>query len=198
MSDSISVSPRVRMAESIGSLWWLPLVRGALLILVGLYALFRPGMTAVALTQVIAIFLIADGVLSIIAGILGETPSRLWTIVRGVVEILIGVFVFGHAVAVAGITTNVILYIIAFGAIVTGILEVIAAIQDRKEIEGEIWMILGGLLTVLFGLVLMMAPLFWGTMIVRLLGIYAIVYGISLIALAFRIRKFGKHLGGSS
>ena len=169
-----------------------------LLILVGLYALFRPGMTAVALTQVIAIFLIADGVLSIIAGILGETPSRLWTIVRGVVEILIGVFVFGHAVAVAGITTNVILYIIAFGAIVTGILEVIAAIQDRKEIEGEIWMILGGLLTVLFGLVLMMAPLFWGTMIVRLLGIYAIVYGISLIALAFRIRKFGKHLGGSS
>ena len=70
MSESITVSPREHVAEALGRLWWLPLLRGLLLIILGGYALFRPGMTAVALTQVVAIFVIADGILAIIAGIL--------------------------------------------------------------------------------------------------------------------------------
>jgi uncharacterized membrane protein HdeD (DUF308 family) len=194
MSESITVSPREHVAEALGRLWWLPLLRGLLLIILGGYALFRPGMTAVALTQVVAIFVIADGILAIIAGILGETPSRFWTIIRGVLAILIGTFVFGHPVVVGALAATIVLYIIAFGAIATGILEIVAAIRDRKEIEGEVWLILGGALAILFGVLLLMAPLAFGVLIVQILGAYAIIFGISLIVLAFRIRKLAKRL----
>jgi uncharacterized membrane protein HdeD (DUF308 family) len=195
MSDLTAVSPRQQVAEAIGSLWWLPLLRGVMLIILGGYALFRPGMTVVALTQVVGIFVIADGILAIVAGILGQTPSRGWTIVRGVIAILIGIFVFGHAVAVAGITATVVLYVIAFGAIVTGVLEVMAAIQERKEIEGAGWLLLGGVLAILFGVLLLIAPLAFGELVVRVLGAYAIIYGIALAVLAFRVRSLGKALG---
>jgi len=197
MSESITVSPRERVAEALGRLWWLPLLRGLLLILLGGYALLRPGMTAVALTQVVAIFVIADGILAIIAGILGETPSRVWTIVRGVLAILIGIFVFGHPVVVGAIAATIVLYIIAFGAIATGILEIVAAIRDRKEIEGEVWLILGGALAILFGVLLLMAPLAFGVLIVQILGAYTIIFGISLIVLAFRVRKLAKRLSNA-
>jgi uncharacterized membrane protein HdeD (DUF308 family) len=182
------------VGETLSSLWWLPLVRGLLLIILGAYALFRPGMTAAILTRVVAVFLIADGILAIIAGILGETPSRGWTIVRGVLAILIGIFVFAHPLAVAEVTATVLLYIIAFGAIAAGILEIVAAIRDRKEIEGEGWIVLGGVLAILFGVLLLIAPLAFGKFMIMVLGAYAIIFGISLIVMAFRVRKLGTFL----
>jgi uncharacterized membrane protein HdeD (DUF308 family) len=195
MSEPTAVSPRKHVAEVLGSLWWLPLVRGVLLIVLGGYALFHPAMTAIALTQVVGIFVIADGILAIAAGILGETPSRGWTIVRGVIAVLVGVFVFGHPVAVAGITATVVLYVIAFGAITTGVLEIMAALRDRKEMQGEGWLILGGALAILFGMLLLIAPLAFGQLIVRVLGAYAIIFGVSLSILAFRLRNLAEVLG---
>jgi uncharacterized membrane protein HdeD (DUF308 family) len=196
MSDSSASLPRERLAEAISSLWWVPLVRGVLLLVLGGYALFRPGMSAIALMQVVGAFMIADGVLAIIAGILGQTPSRLWTIVRGALAILVGLFVFAHPMAVAAIATEVVIYVVAFSMILCGLVEIVAAIRDRKEIEGEGWLILGGALAVLFGVVLLVMPIAFGLLMVRVLGGFAIVYGIALIALAFRLRKFGKSLKG--
>ena len=140
MSNATNVSPRERLSEAIQKLWWVPLVRGILLVVLGCYVLFRPGMTALALTQVVGIFVIAEGILAIIAAILGQTSSRVWTFVRGALAILIGIFVFAHPVAVAGITATIVLYVIACGVITCGVLEIAAAIRDRKEIEGEGWM----------------------------------------------------------
>jgi uncharacterized membrane protein HdeD (DUF308 family) len=194
MNVTTTAVPRQRVAEAIGSLWWLPLVRGIFLIVLGGYALFRPGMTIAALAQVIGIFLIADGILAILAGILGEVPSRVWTVVRGVLAILTGIFVFANPVLVAGITATAMLYMLAFTAIVLGGLEIFAAIRDRNEIEGEGWLILGGVLTIAFGVLLLMAPLSFGLMMVRILGIFAIISGISLIMFAFRLRGFGRQL----
>jgi uncharacterized membrane protein HdeD (DUF308 family) len=197
MSESSSYSSRKQEAEAIGSLWWIPLLRGILLIIVGCYALFRPGMTAALLTQIVAVFVVLDGILAIIAGVLGETISRGWTIARGVLGILIGIFVFGHPVVVAGITATVVLYVIAFGAILMGILEIMAAIRDRHEFEGEGWLVLCGALAILFGVLLLVAPLTFGQLIVRILGAFAIVFGISSIVLAVRVRRFGRALESS-
>jgi len=194
MSESIPVTPRERVAEAIGNLWWLPLVRGLLLIFIGAYALFRPTMSAVALTQVVGLFVLLDGILALIAGIFGEVPSRGWTILRGILGILVGVFVFFHPVAIAGVTAMVVLYVIAFSAIINGVLEILAAIRDRKEIEGAGWLVLGGVLAVLFGILLLVAPSTFGKIIIQLLGAYAIVFGVCLIVLAFRIRGVGKQL----
>ena len=194
MSEATPGLARERVAEAIGSLWWLPLVRGLLLICVGAYALFRPEMTAAALAQVIGVFLVLDGILGLIAGISGAVPSRGWTILRGVIAILVGIFVFANPTIVAGVTAQILLYVVGFSFILTGLLEVFAAIRDRKEIEGEGWIILGGILAILFGILLLAAPLTFGRILLQILGAYAIIYGICLIVMAFRIRGVGKRL----
>ena len=194
MSEASSETPRDRVKGALGSLWWLPLIRGILLFLVGGYALFRPGMTIGALAQVVGVFVIVDGILSIVAGIMGDVPSRGWVIVRGVLEILVGAFVFANPLIVAGVTATFLVYVVAFSAILSGVLEIAAAIQDRKQIEGEGWLILGGAMTVLFGVVLLISPLSFGLFMVRVLGAFAIFSGVSLIVFAFRLRRLGKKL----
>ena len=194
MSEASSETPRDRVEGALGSLWWLPLIRGILLFLLGGYALFRPGMTIGALAQVVGIFVIVDGILSIVAGIMGDVPSRGWVIVRGVLEILVGAFVFANPLIVAGVTATFLVSVLAFSAILSGVLEIVAAIQDRKQIEGEGWLILGGAITVLFGVVLLISPLSFGLFMVRVLGAFAIFSGVSLIVFAFRLRGLGKKL----
>ena len=195
MSERSTVSPREQVAAILGSLWWLALLRGVLLIVLGCYALFRPAMTAVMLTQVVGFFVALDGMLAIAAAILGETPSRGWRVVRGVLAILVGGFVFGHPIAVAGVTAVVVLYVIAAGAIACGVLEIMAATHDRRGIAGAGWMRLAGVLAVLFGILLLIAPIAFGQLIVRVIGAYAILFGICLVALAFRVRGLGRMLG---
>jgi len=195
MSEATS-SPTRDLKEALGSLWWLPLVRGIMLVILGSYALFRPGMTMGVLTQVIGVFVIVDGIFAILAGISGQVPSRGWVIIRGILAVLVGAFVFANPIIVAGITATILIYSLAFSAILSGVLEIIAAIQDRKQIEGEGWLILGGALTVLFGVVLLIAPLSFGLFMVRVLGAVAIFSGVALIAFAFRLRGLGKQLNG--
>jgi uncharacterized membrane protein HdeD (DUF308 family) len=102
------------VAEAIGSLSWLPLLRGILLLILGGYALFRPEMPISALAQVIGFFVMVDGILTILASILGEVPSRLWVILRGTLETLAGLFVIANPLLVSGITATVLLCILAF------------------------------------------------------------------------------------
>ncbi|MDC0935143.1 HdeD family acid-resistance protein [Pirellulales bacterium] len=194
MSEASSETPRDRVAGALGSLWWLPLIRGILLFLLGGYALFRPGMTLGALAQVVGVFVIMDGILSIVAGIMGDVPSRGWVIVRGVLEILVGAFVFTNPLIVAGVTATFLVSVLAFSAILSGVLEIVAAIQDREQIEGEGWLILGGTITLLFGVVLLISPFSFGLFMVRVLGAFAIFSGVSLIVFAFRLRGLGKKL----
>ena len=194
MSAEVSDDSREVVAAAIARLWWLPLLRGILLLLLGAYALFQPGMTIAVLAQVIGIFVIVEGLLCIVASIVGEVPSRFWLIVRGVVEILVGLFVFANPILVAGVTATILIYLLAFSAILSGVLEIVAAIQDRQRIQGEGWFILGGALTVLFGVVVLIAPLAFGLFMVRLLGVFAIIGGVSLMVFAFRLRRVGKLL----
>ncbi len=192
MSDQEFIAERKSVLFAISQLWWLPLMRGIMLIILGLYALFNPGMTVDVLTKVIGIWVVAEGIVSIIAAVLGKTSSRLWTGIRGALMILAGLLVFGHSALVAGITATTILFVIAFFAVLAGVLEIVVAIQDRKQIEGEGWMILSGALMILFGLILFVAPLSFGILMIRVLGAFAIINGISLIVMAFRIRGIGK------
>jgi uncharacterized membrane protein HdeD (DUF308 family) len=194
MSETNSTLPRQHVAEVIGTLWWLVLLRGVVLLILGGYLLFRPATSMDILTKVLGIYLVAEGVIALLVALLGKTPSRGWTAVRGVLVILAGIFVFAHSTVVAEVAAELVLYLIAFVAILSGILDIVAAIQDRKEMEGEGWLILSGVLTILFGVLLAMAPLTFGLVLVRILGAFAILSGISFIVLAFRMRGVGKAL----
>lgn len=179
------------LADAIAANWWIVLVRGLFLLLLGLYALFSPGLTLLAWAFVVGCFLVADGILAIVAGIAGWTDSRGWAIARGVLAILVGIFAIGHPAlfgAMAGLT---VIFILAGWALVGGILEIVVAIRERKAIEGEGWMILNGVFSVLFGLVLVMAPLFSLGLFIRISGFFVILFGIIAISTSLRIRKLG-------
>ena len=139
--------------------------------------------------QVAGFFLIFDGILAIAAGVTGQVPSRLWTVVRGVVAVLAGTFVFANPVIVAGLTATIIVSVIGVSAIIAGVMEIIAAIQDRKEIEGEGWLILSGGLLILIGVALLATPLAFGLTMMRILGLLAIASSMALIVFAFRLKS---------
>jgi len=194
MDDTDEISQRELAKKATGFLWWITLIRGILLIGLGAYTLFRPEMSALALTQVIAILLILEGIFAIIAAVLGETPSRGLTLTRGAGGILLGVLVLSNSVLAAKLAATTILYLIGAAVIVIGLMEIAAAIRERKEIEGEAGIILCGVLWVIFGVLLFIAPLSFGVLIIRILGAFAILAGVSLIGLAFRIRNVKKSL----
>ncbi len=202
MSDSSNpsspvVNERRSGREVVGALskiWWLPLLRGILLIALGIYALLQPGITIAALAQVMGFFLIFDGVIAVAAGTVGEVPSRGWTILRGIVAILVGILVFAHPMLVAGMTAVIIMYMIAFSAILSGLIEIVAAIRDHGEIDGAAWYVFGGILSIIFGVLLLMAPFLFGLTLVRIIGVFAAIAGVLMISLAFRLKGIGESL----
>ena len=185
-------SPRI--VQTISATWWLLLLRGILLIALGGYALLTPGMTLIAWCFVIGAFLILDGILAIIAGISGWTESRGWTIVRGIIAILVGAFAMWHPSIFGEIVGVTVISIIAAVAILMGLLEIYVAIRERKAIEGEGWMILSGLFSILFGVVLILMPMISLKLLIMVTGIYAIVFGFIEIYMSFQLRRLGKRL----
>lgn len=136
------------------------------------------------LVLVFGAYALVDGVFAVVAGIRGVGGSRWVLFIEGVLGVLAGLV----ALLWPGITALVLLYVIAFWAIFTGVAEVVAAIALRREIEGEWALILGGILSVIFGIILAVLPGVGLLSLVWLLGLYAILFGIALIVLAFRVR----------
>lgn len=165
--------------------WWALLLRGIAAVLFGLAALLWPGLTLLVLVAFFGAYVLVDGIFALVAGVRGSGGSRRWLLLAegalGVVAGLVTLFW-------PGITALVLLYIIAFWAIFTGILEVVMAISLRREIENEWLMGLSGVLSVVFGVILAVLPGVGLLSLVWLIGIYALVFGIALIALGFRVR----------
>ncbi len=160
----------------------------------GAYALFSPGLTLAVFAQLLAIFAIIDGVLSLMAAAMGETESRGWTLARGAICLLVGMFVLMYPLIIGVLAVTIVACIIAFQIIATGILEVMVGIQQRKHMEGEGWLIFGGILSIILGSLILAAPAMFGLMLIRIIGSFVILFGIILITNAFRARKLGKSM----
>lgn len=189
---SVNESPAVMAPPFLKSLsknWWVLVIRGVLLIALGAYALLMPEVTLAAYCFVLGIFLLIDGIVSVIAGVVAKVDSKLWTIVRGVIEILIGLVIVAQPAMFATVAALTIVFIIAFTLIFNGGLEIFVAIRDRKKIQGEGWLILIGVLTILFGVVLLGSPLFAASLFIMIAGAFNIVYGVLMIVTAFQLRR---------
>ncbi|WP_146575359.1 HdeD family acid-resistance protein [Botrimarina hoheduenensis] len=179
--------------RAITRLWWVPLLRGVMLIALGGYALLTPGITLSAYTLVLGAFVLADGVLAILAGVMGWVDSRGWTLLRGAIGIAAGLFVIAHPALVGAVAATTLVFLLAFQSIVGGGLEIITAIRERKQIEGEAWLVLGGLLSIGFGAILLSAPVLAAVLLVQVLGGFAVIAGVAMIYVAFRLRAYGVH-----
>ncbi|WP_404307020.1 HdeD family acid-resistance protein [Neorhodopirellula lusitana] len=175
--------------NAIAANWWVLLLRGILLLVIGLYALFNPGLTLLTWAFVVGCFLMADGILAIAAGIAGWTESRGWTILRGAVAIIAGAFAAGHPALFGALAAITVIMVIAAMAVVSGVLEIIVAIRERNAIEGGGWMILDGVFSVLFGIALALVPLFSASVLIRISGVIAVLFGLVAIYCSFRIRS---------
>jgi uncharacterized membrane protein HdeD (DUF308 family) len=172
--------------------WWVFLIRGVLSILFGMLTYFRPGVTLAALVLLFGAFAMADGVLSVLAAISGRKELEHWWLVllQGLVGIGVGVLTVVHP----EVTAIALLFYIAVWAIARGVLEIAAAIRLRKEIEGEWSLVLAGIASVLFGVLLLAQPGAGALAVLWLIGAYAMLFGIVLIVLAFKARGFEKRL----
>ena len=178
--------------------WWVIGLRGLAAILFGVLAFVWPGMTLAVLVLLFGAYALVDGVLALIAAFRGGVQHRIVMLVEGVVSVLAGLAAFVWP----GLTALVLLYIIAFWAIVTGVLEIVAAIRVRRAISNELGLVIGGVLSVVFGVVLLIAPGAGALAVIFLIGAYAVVFGIALLGLAWRLREHhqtaigGAPLGG--
>lgn len=184
------------MLQTIARNWWMLLIRGIAAVLFGIAILIAPSIALTMLVLLWGAYAVVDGIFAVVMGIQGQPAyaNRWLTILEGVVSIAAGVIAFIWP----GITAMALLYVIAAWAVITGILEVIAAIQLRKEITGEFWLGLSGVLSVVFGVLLFVYPSAGILSILWLLAIYLIVFGGSMIFLSFRLRSEFDHIDRSS
>jgi len=180
------------VATALAHGWWLFVVRGVCAVLLGIAALAVPGLTLIALVALFGAYAFADGVLASVAAARAASHDRPWwpLLVEGVVGIAIGVLTFFWP----DLTAMTLLYLIAAWALVTGVLEIAAAVRLRREIAGEWLLGVAGVLSVVFGLYVLANPLAGALAVVAIVGAFALIFGATLIWLGLRLRGHGTPL----
>src|SRR5262245_4655849 len=174
------------LASMLSRNWWVLLLRGIAAIAFGFLTWWMPGISLKVLLLVFGAYALADGILGVWMAVASYSKIEHWWVMLlgGLVSIGAGILTF----LAPGVTALVLLFYIAAWAIVTGVLEIVAAIRLRKEIEGEWMLILAGLCSLLFGFVLIARPALGALAVVWMIGIYAIAFGAMLILIRFRVK----------
>lgn len=168
--------------------WWTLLLRGLLALIFGVLCFVLPEGALTALVLVFGAYALANGIFAVVGALKASRRHRRWwwVLLEGIVSIIAGLLVFMWP----GITALILLYLIAFWAIITGGFEIGTAIQLRKEIDGEWLLALSGIASILLGAVLLIYPAAGALAVVWLIGAYAIVFGVLLISLSLRLRTW--------
>ena len=173
--------------------WGAIAVRGVAAILFGLLTLVVPGLTLTALVLLFGAYALVDGIFSVVTAVRRRPGDPPWwaLLLEGVVGIAAGLVAF----LLPGLTAVTLVYVIAAWAIVTVVLELVAAFRLRRRLTGEWRLALSGALSIVFGVLVMLAPGAGALAMTLWIGAYAIVFGALLLALAFRLRRLHAELG---
>jgi uncharacterized membrane protein HdeD (DUF308 family) len=167
--------------------WWLVEIRGVAAIAFGLLAFLWPGLTLLVLVTLFAAYMLIDGIALLVSLRRAEPATsghRLAVALMGILGVGVGI----ATIVWPAITALALLYLVAFWAITLGLVQVIAAIRLRRDISGELWFVVGGLLTVVFGVFILAFPGSGLLSLVWIVGAWAIVFGITNLVLAWRLR----------
>jgi uncharacterized membrane protein HdeD (DUF308 family) len=170
--------------------WWAFVVRGALAIAFGVFLWLIPGMALLTFMFLFGAFALADGVIHLSAAFHRREPdqqhSRGAHVVHGVLSIVAGLI----ALLVPGLTALALIYVLAGWAVAIGILEIVAAVRLRKLIRSEWVLGLIGAVSILFGILIALAPGAGALAMILWIGAYAVASGIMLVAVGLKIRKW--------
>ena len=167
--------------------WWLVEIRGVAAIAFGVLAFLWPGITLLVLVTLFAAYMLIDGIALLVSLRRAEPATsghRLAVALMGILGVGVGI----ATIVWPTITALALLYLVAFWAITLGLVQVIAAIRLRRDISGELWFVVGGLLTIVFGVFILAFPGSGLLSLVWIVGAWAIVFGITNLVLAWRLR----------
>jgi uncharacterized membrane protein HdeD (DUF308 family) len=173
------------MSSMPGLSWGALILRGVLLVALGVAAILLPGPALAALIAVFGAFALVDGVLAIVHGFMARGGPRWFLVLAGIAGVAIGVITFFSP----GSTAIAVVLLVGAWSIVQGIGQVVTAWQMRKAIEGEGWWILSGAVSVLFGAYLVIFPGAGALAVLWLIGFYAIFFGVMLVYLGWLARQ---------
>jgi uncharacterized membrane protein HdeD (DUF308 family) len=175
------------IAKALARNWWLLLIRGILAVIFGIVAFAWPTLTLVTLVLLYGAYAFLDGLTAIWFG----ASSRAWgLLVFGILGVIVGIYTFFYP----GVTAIALLYFIAVWALVRGVFEIVTAIQLRKEISYEWALIISGVISIIFGIVLIANPRAGALAMVLVIGAFALMFGVMTIILALRVRGLPRRL----
>ena len=182
--STVSVVLLDKLGAALARNWWLIALRGVLGVIFGVIALLMPITTILALVLLFSAYMIVDGVFAIYAAIRAAQQGESWSILvlQGIASIAAGAIAFFWP----GITVLAFVLLIAAWSIVSGCLMLAAAFRTDS---GRWWLVLGGAAALLFGILMILAPLSGAVVLTWWLGAFALVFGVALIILAFQLRS---------
>jgi uncharacterized membrane protein HdeD (DUF308 family) len=175
------------MVETLKRHWWVPVIRGIAAIVFGIIAFLYPGLTVATLVLFFGAWVLIDGIFRVV-GAIGHRvsdPDWGWHIVIGILGIIVGLLTF-HAPQITALA--LVIYIAAW-ALMIGATEIAFAIKLRREIKGEWFLILMGLASIIFAILLLWNPIAGAAAVIWLIAWYAVVLGILAIFFGFRLRS---------
>lgn len=182
----MSQAQRPSIVPTVSGNWWALAVRGVAAVLFGLAALIWPGLTLAVLIVLFGAYVVVDGVFAIVAGFRSaDGTRRALLLAEGILGILAGLI----ALLWPGIAAIFLLYVVAFWAILGGLLRIVSAVLLRKDIENEWTMAASGVLSIVLGVILAVFPGIGLLSYAWLIGVVFLAVGATLIALAFKVRS---------
>lgn len=181
----IDVDP-VAINGHVARAWGLVAVRGVLAILFGLFAFFYPGVTLLVLIAFFGAYMFVDGIVALVQAVRFRHQREQWPmlLLEGILGIVAGLVTY----FLPGAAAFAWVFTIAAWALVTGILEIVAAVRLRRYFPGEVFLAISGIVSILLAIAFVLLPMLGLLVAVWMVGAYAIVFGALLLSLAFRLR----------
>ena len=166
--------------------WWAVLLRGLIAIAFAVLAFTWPALTVAKLVLLFGVYALVDGVSSLVASIAGRRGEDRWLLaLEGVIGIWAGVI----TLRAPGLTAALLVFFISIWAMASGFLRIVEAVRLRKQISGEMWMALSGVLAILFVLMLIVRPVVGALSIIWVLAAYALILGVFLVFLSVELKR---------
>jgi uncharacterized membrane protein HdeD (DUF308 family) len=182
------------MIPAIAGNWWALIIRGLIALALGIVTIAWPGVTVGALVLLFGVYSFIDGVLGFVGAVKASKNHERWgyLVAEGILGVLAALVTF----AWPAITAIALVYVVAAWAIITGALELAAAFRLRKYITGELLLALAGVISILFGIMLIASPIAGALVIATWIGVYELIFGVMLLFLGVRLRGWSRRALG--